>query len=157
MSWSVTLVVSGTNQGCAARPVTSSFDTSQPTRESATSRSLVCTTPTMLSGSSFHRGMRVCWLFSTSSTTFCGGIVDVDGLHLGAMDHDVEHLQAAQVEHAAEHRRIALGDRAADGLQLDGAADLLVRGQDIGGVVALGRRQLQEQAHDELDGRRSAG
>ena len=81
-------------------------------------------------------------------------IVDVDGLHLGAMDHDVEHLQASQVEHAAEHRRIALGDGAADGLELDGAADLLVRGQDVGGIVALGRRELQDQAHDELDRRR---
>ena len=41
----------------------------------------------------------------------------------------------SQVQHAAEHRRIALGDGAADGLELDGAADLLVRGEDVGGIV----------------------
>ena len=82
-----------------------------------------------------------------------GGIVDVDRLHLGAMDHDVEHLQAPEIEHAAEHRRIALGDGAADGLQLDGAADLLVRRQDVGRVVALGGCQPQDQADDELDRR----
>ena len=81
-----------------------------------------------------------------------GRVVDVDGLHLGAVDHDVEHLQVAQVEHAAQHRRVALGERAANRLQLDGAPDLLVRRQDVGGIVARGRRQLQQQAHDVLDG-----
>ena len=76
---------------------------------------------------------------------------DVDRRHLGAVNHDVENLQFAEIEHAAEHLGIVAGDRAFLGLQLDGAADLLV-GEDIGVVVDAGWRKPQELAHDEFDG-----
>ena len=156
LSWSVTLVVSGTNQGGAARPGTSSLATSQPTRASATSRSLVCRTPTMFSGSSFHRGMRVCWLFSTSSTTFCGGssMLMVCILVRCTMMSSTCRLLRSSTPPSMAASPLATAPPMV--LQLDGAADLLVRGQDIGGIVALGRRELQDQADDELDRRRSA-
>ena len=67
------------------------------------------------------------------------------------MHHDVGHLQVAQVEHAAQHVGIVTGDRALLGLQIDGAADLLARGENVGLVVGRGRRELQELAHDERD------
>ena len=64
-----------------------------------------------------------------------------------------DDLQIAQIEHAAEHVGVAAGDRAFLGLQLDRAADLLVRRENVGRVVALARRQLQDLADDELDRR----
>ncbi len=67
------------------------------------------------------------------------------------MHHDVGHLQIAQVEHAAQHVGVVAGDGTFLGLQLDRAADLLVRGEDVGLVVGRGRRELQKLPHDELD------
>ena len=67
------------------------------------------------------------------------------------MDHDVDDLQIAQIEHAAEHVRVALAHRAFLLRQLDRAAQLLVAGEDVGGVVDLARRQLEELADDEGD------
>ncbi len=78
----------------------------------------------------------------------------VQRLHLGPVHHDVEDAQILQVEDAAEHGRVLLRHRATLTLQLDGAADLLVRLENVGGIVALRRRQLQEEAHDRLDGDR---
>ena len=78
-------------------------------------------------------------------------VVGVDRLHLGPVHHDVGDLQIAQVEHAAQHVGVVTRDGAFDLLQLDGAADLLVRGKDVRLVVELARRQLQKLADDEFD------
>ena len=65
--------------------------------------------------------------------------VDVERFHLGAMDHDVGDLEIAQIKHAAEHLRIVLQNGAFFRLKIDGAADLFMRGQDVGGVVLLAK------------------
>ena len=54
-------------------------------------------------------------------------------------------------EHAAQHRGVALGECAAPGLEVDGAADLLVRLENVGRIVAAGRRQLEDLADRELN------
>ena len=80
------------------------------------------------------------------------GFVGVHGLHLGAMYHDVEHLKIGQVENAAEHMRIVFLHAAIALAKLDRATQLLMRFQDVGGIV-LGRRcQPQQPPHDVLDG-----
>ena len=58
-SCSDNVVVSGTNQGSVATFMISMPDGLPPRRHSSRSRSLACSTPTMLSGSSRHSGMRV--------------------------------------------------------------------------------------------------
>ena len=73
-------------------------------------------------------------------------------LHLGAVDHDVLDGQTGQIEHAAEHVAVALLHAAFLVLQIDGAAQFLMRRQDVGLVVFLGRRQLEQLPHDEFDG-----
>ena len=70
------------------------------------------------------------------------------------MDHDIEHLQFAEVEHAAQHVGVAAFDRAALGLQLDGATDLVVGGQDVRCVIFRRRTELQKKPDDPLDGHR---
>ena len=78
-------------------------------------------------------------------------IVGAEHLHLGAVDHDVGDLKVAQVEHAAEHVGVVTPDGALLRLQIDGAADLLVRGEDVGLVVLGRRREGQDPADDDLD------
>ena len=105
----------------------------------------------MFSGSSFHNGMREYWLFSTSSMILCRRIVGVDRLHLGAVNHDVEHLQLAQVEHAAEHVGVAAGDGA---LLLDSSMVPRISScaaRMLAASSRLGRGELQQLADDELD------
>ena len=76
---------------------------------------------------------------------------NVDGLHLGAVDHDVVELQFLEIKHAAEALRLALVDGAFLGRQLDGTAQF-VGGENIGVVVGAARRQPQDVAHDEVNG-----
>ena len=77
--------------------------------------------------------------------------IDVDRFHLGAVDHDVGHLQIAQIKHAAKHVGVALGEGAFLGLQIDRAADLFVRRQNIGRIVSAARRHAQQLPDDEFD------
>ncbi len=78
-------------------------------------------------------------------------IVGIECLHLGAMDHDVVDAQRAEIEHAAEHVSVMARDRAFLRLQLDGAADFLVRRENVGFVVDPRRSQLQQQCNDRLN------
>ena len=100
------------------------------------------------------RNARVSASFMSSIENLGRRIVGVDHFHLGAMNHDVGDLQIAQIEHAAEHLRVALGHGAFLGLQIDGAANFLMRRENVGLVVGFAGRQLQHLADDEFDGLR---
>ena len=97
---------------------------------SAAKRFLACSTPMMLSGVSFHTGMRVWPLFSTLATMSFGSSVAVDHRHLGAVNHDVGDFEVLHGENAAQHVAVVLDDRAFLVMKVDGAAQFLMRRKD---------------------------
>ena len=112
MSWSLTLVVSGTNHGSLAEVMISSLlDVPAGARRARAADPWCAATPTIFSGSSFQSGTRV-YCDARVVENLWRRLVGVDRLHLRPMNHDVGDLQIAEVEHAAQHVGIAAGDRA---------------------------------------------
>ena len=70
------------------------------------------------------------------------------------MHHDVGDGELAKIEHAAEHVAVELHHAAFLVVQVDGAAQLLMRRQHVGIIADIGAEQPQSVAHQELHGGR---
>ena len=80
---------------------------------------------------------------------FSGGSVDVDRMHVGAVDHDVGDLELAEAEEVVDVLGLGLLHLAVLGRHLDQALDL-----DIGEDVLVRRLADAEQAKDRVAKRR---
>ena len=75
-----------------------------------------------------------------------GGQVDVDRVHLGPVHHDVGDGELAEIEHAAQHVAVELHHAAFLVVQVNGAAQLLMGGQDLEVVADRDAEQPQSVA-----------
>ena len=90
----------------------------------------------------------------TCSSTWSSGIVDLDGRHAPARDHDLARGEVLEVEHVADHRRrlfsmraglLALGD---DPLDLGLGEASVRRGEALGDVAADPAAEHRERLGD---------
>ena len=76
----------------------------------------------------------------------------IDGAHARAVDHHILHRQFVEPQQAAEHVAMAALDAALLVQQIDGAAQLLLRGQHGAMLARTQTDEPQHPAHDSVDG-----
>ena len=96
-----------------------------------------------------HPGMRA---LQRRVDDLLGRQIDVDRVHRGPVHHDVRDGELAKIEHAAEHVAVELHHAAFLVVQVDGAAQLLVRRQHLDVVADRDAEQAQSVADEELHG-----